>query len=200
MRCAPVRSRDARRTAPSYGVPTPAERRALLFVAAVAVLGTGVRGLRALGGDPVPASDRASLADQIARVDSAIASGGRRPVRTGPRQAEPRTVESTGVEPREKTSAATRSKRGAEMPREPIDLDRADSAALDLLPGIGPALAARIVADRAANGPFGSLEQLQRVKGVGPALAARVAPHVTFSASGRHSPMGPGARGPSSRP
>jgi competence protein ComEA len=57
----------------------------------------------------------------------------------------------------------------------------ADAAALEALPGIGPALARRIVEDRALNGPFGSAEGLQRVRGVGVKLAARVAPHVTFS-------------------
>ena len=68
---------------------------------------------------------------------------------------------------------------------EPVDVDLAGVAELDRLPGIGPALAARIVADREAKGPFGSLEQLQRVKGVGPALAAKLQPYVTFSLSPR---------------
>jgi competence protein ComEA len=60
-------------------------------------------------------------------------------------------------------------------------MDVATAAELDQLPGIGPALAQRIVADREAHGPFGSIEGLERVKGVGPALAARVGPYVTFS-------------------
>jgi competence protein ComEA len=59
----------------------------------------------------------------------------------------------------------------------PVDLDRADSAALEALPGIGPALAGRIVAERTARGPFGTVRALDaRVRGVGPALAARLAP------------------------
>ncbi len=64
-------------------------------------------------------------------------------------------------------------------------MDRADAAELERLPGIGPALARRILADREQNGPFGSIEGLQRVKGVGPALAKRVQPHVTFSLPAR---------------
>jgi competence protein ComEA len=63
-----------------------------------------------------------------------------------------------------------------------VDVDRAEAAELDQLPGIGPALARRIVADREANGGFGSLAELQRVKGIGPALTAKLAPYVTFSA------------------
>lgn len=59
-----------------------------------------------------------------------------------------------------------------------VDLDRADAVELDLLPGIGPALAARIVADREANGPFGSPEGLGRVRGIGPAIVEGIRPHV----------------------
>jgi len=71
----------------------------------------------------------------------------------------------------------------------PVDLDRADSAALERLPRIGPALAARIVADRRNHGDFGSLEALQRVRGIGPKLAQLLQAHVTFSGTPRPSPV-----------
>lgn len=51
-----------------------------------------------------------------------------------------------------------------------ISINRADSAQLQELPGIGPVLAERIVADRKANGPFSAVEDLARVSGIGPAL------------------------------
>ncbi|MDH5235540.1 MAG: helix-hairpin-helix domain-containing protein [Gemmatimonadota bacterium] len=156
-------------------MPTPAEHRALLFVAAVAALGVGVRGLRAVRGSDVPASDRAALAQQIANVDSVLAVGGRR--RSTPAAAKPAgrppAVPARGAEPRPPVVAPA--------DRARVDLDVADSAALEALPGIGPALAARIVADREARGPFGSLAALERVRGIGPALARRVQPYVTFS-------------------
>ena len=57
---------------------------------------------------------------------------------------------------------------------------------LERLPRIGPALAARIVADRRINGEFGSLEALQRVRGIGPKLAELLRAHVTFSGAPRH--------------
>ncbi|MDF1505134.1 helix-hairpin-helix domain-containing protein [Roseisolibacter sp. H3M3-2] len=66
-------------------------------------------------------------------------------------------------------------------PDGPIDVDVADAATLDRLPGIGPALARRIVDDRAARGAFGSLEALGEVRGVGPRVLGRLAPHVVFS-------------------
>lgn len=66
-----------------------------------------------------------------------------------------------------------------------IDLDRADAADIERLPGIGPALARRIVASRDSLGPFGALVRLGRVKGVGPATLKRVARLVTFSGQAR---------------
>ena len=53
-----------------------------------------------------------------------------------------------------------------------INLNQADAGALEQLPGVGPVLAARIVEDRDANGPFASLEDLGRVSGVGDAIVA----------------------------
>lgn len=49
-----------------------------------------------------------------------------------------------------------------------INVNTADARALESLPGIGPVLAARIVADRTARGPFRRPEDLTRVSGIGP--------------------------------
>ena len=51
-----------------------------------------------------------------------------------------------------------------------ISLNSATVEELEQLPGVGPVLAARIVADREANGPFTSLDDLSRVSGVGDAI------------------------------
>ena len=48
-----------------------------------------------------------------------------------------------------------------------IDLNTADEAALDGLPGVGPATAAAIVAHRAQIGRFTSVDQLPHVRGIG---------------------------------
>ncbi len=71
---------------------------------------------------------------------------------------------------------------------EKIDVDRARAEELTRLPRIGPALAARIVADRAANGPFGSPGGLDRVPGVGPTVLDGIRPHVVFSGRPRPGP------------
>ena len=66
-------------------------------------------------------------------------------------------------------------------PGERIDVDRADAVELTRLPRVGPALAQRMVAWRAAHGPFGGLARLDSVPGVGPRLLETVQPHVEFS-------------------
>lgn len=62
-----------------------------------------------------------------------------------------------------------------------IDADVATAAELEGLPRVGPALAARIIANRDSFGAFGSLEGLRRVRGFGPATLRLIAPAVTFS-------------------
>jgi len=72
-------------------------------------------------------------------------------------------------------------------PAAPIDLDIAGESEIETLPRIGPVLARRIVEDRSANGPFGSINGFERVRGVGPSLAASLAARVTFSGTARPS-------------
>ena len=67
----------------------------------------------------------------------------------------------------------------------PVDLDIATEAEIEPLPYVGGALARRIIGDREARGPFGSIDGLRRVPGVGASLAAKLAPHVTFSLTPR---------------
>ncbi|HET9095948.1 MAG TPA: ComEA family DNA-binding protein [Candidatus Baltobacteraceae bacterium] len=51
-------------------------------------------------------------------------------------------------------------------PAQPLDLNAAGAQSLAAIPGIGPTLAARIVAYRRLNGPFGSLDELADVAGM----------------------------------
>ncbi|MFH1143337.1 MAG: helix-hairpin-helix domain-containing protein [Candidatus Eisenbacteria bacterium] len=64
-----------------------------------------------------------------------------------------------------------------------LDLNRADSAALVALPGIGPALAGRILALRKERGGFRSLEDLDAVRGVGPERLKRLSALVTLGSA-----------------
>lgn len=49
-----------------------------------------------------------------------------------------------------------------------VNINTADAAALDTLAGVGPAVAARIIAWREQNGPFRSVDELLSVSGIGP--------------------------------
>jgi competence ComEA-like helix-hairpin-helix protein len=60
----------------------------------------------------------------------------------------------------------------------PVALNSATARDLDCVPGVGPALAARIVADRTARGPFGRIEDLDRVPGIGKRLVERLRPYL----------------------
>ncbi|MEZ6241798.1 MAG: ComEA family DNA-binding protein [Phycisphaerales bacterium] len=61
-----------------------------------------------------------------------------------------------------------------------INVNTAPVAELDLLPGIGPVIAQRIVDEREANGPFKNLQDLQRVRGIGPKTIEKLGDHVRF--------------------
>lgn len=173
----------------------PAERKALLFLATLGVLGVGARtvGGFADGGGARPSTAEAAALDaQLAAVDGAMArerAARRAPVR--PRSPGRRAGGQERDDPGRPSAPA-----GRDLPRArasvsggptegPVDVDVADAASLEALPGIGPALARRIVDDRAQRGAFGSLEALGQVRGVGPRLLARLSAHVTFSGTPR---------------
>jgi competence ComEA-like helix-hairpin-helix protein len=138
-------------------MPTPAERKALLFFSVVLTLGASTRAYRVLHGRPASdAGARSALEVQIKAADSARHAGLRKPKREAKKKAPPK-------------------------PAGKVDLDVATEKEIESLRHIGPALARRIVADRDSFGPFGSIEGLRRVKGVGPSMVEKLDSAVTFS-------------------
>jgi len=138
-------------------VSTANERRALWFLAAVALSGGAVRLLRSRA--PELSAD-AAIARQLARVDSV------RGDRNARRQKAPRS----------RPQARAKEPAGQSI----VELETATAPELEALPGIGPALAARIVSHRDSVGRFGSVAAFCEVRGVGPALVARLRPHITI--------------------
>lgn len=164
------------------------DHKALAVIAAVAVMGVGVRLTR----DPASADALvgASAANAAARgtgsrrTAGSVATNDQKPKKTK------RTAKKTPLATPQTTApapfpAATFDQQGHVEGR--LDMDAATLAQIESLPGIGPTLAARIVLDRAAHGPFLNKEGLHRVRGVGPVLLQRLDSLVTFS--GRLTPL-----------
>jgi len=60
-----------------------------------------------------------------------------------------------------------------------ININTATSEGLQALPGVGPAIADRIVAHREAHGPFRIIEEITDVSGIGPARFADIRDMIT---------------------
>ena len=69
-----------------------------------------------------------------------------------------------------------------------VDVNLDDEWTLASLPGIGPALARRIIQEREKS-PFGEAKDLERVRGMGPAKTSAVEPYLLFP--GEETPAAP---------
>ncbi len=63
-------------------------------------------------------------------------------------------------------------------PGERLPLNEVPAVELQRLPGIGPALSARIVEERRRRGGFRRVEELREVRGIGPTVLERIRPHL----------------------
>lgn len=155
---------------------------------AVAPLDSQLSRVRAAGGRPAPKSKRTKKGSAAPAPTTEVKEGEVRSERTpyGALPAERLATEPRGGPASPRTPRSPRSPRSLTEPSGSIvNLETATATEIETLPRIGPALARRIVEDRRAHGPFGSLAGLQRVRGVGPALAERIAARVTFNEAGR---------------
>lgn len=65
-----------------------------------------------------------------------------------------------------------------------VDINSADAAELETLPGIGPSKAAAIIQYRTENGPFKSVDELDNVPGIGASTLASLRDQVTLGKGG----------------
>lgn len=61
-----------------------------------------------------------------------------------------------------------------------IDVNLANAEELQLLPGVGPVLARRIIAYREEQGRFHSLDSLKNVRGIGPKTVQKIRHYLRF--------------------
>lgn len=71
-------------------------------------------------------------------------------------------------------AAGTPSAAGAAGGNALLNLNSADANSLESLPGVGPALAARIIDWRGSNGGFRTVDDLNQVSGIGDKLLERI--------------------------
>jgi competence protein ComEA len=71
--------------------------------------------------------------------------------------------------------------KAAPAPSAPINLNTANQAQLESLPGIGPKAAQRILEYRQKNGNFKKTEDLMNVKGIGEKSFLKLKPLLTVS-------------------
>lgn len=97
-----------------------------------------------------------------------------------------RFIETDGQSDRE-----LKKEKGSSLLREgKVDLNTADRETLMALPGIGPAMAERILADRSERGPYGAPDELIRVKGIGVKTLERLLPYLSgASAEPKNAPL-----------
>jgi competence protein ComEA len=170
----------------------PAQPRATPVATVVYVAGAVVRpGLYTLASD-ARANDAVREAGGFTRDADTVAVNLAAHVADGDEIAVPRIGEtspsaSRAHHPRASGRATKHKKRGHrrrapntdDAPPSAIDLNAADASALEAVPGIGPTLAERIVAFRAVNGPFPTVDALADVAGITPAKFDAMAPYLT---------------------
>ena len=83
----------------------------------------------------------------------------------------------------EPTAAPSESGRDekAVLVEKSVDLNRAGKDELDQLPGIGPAMAERIIQYREENGGFIDIEEIQEVSGIGDKTVEKIKEYIVVS-------------------
>ncbi len=64
----------------------------------------------------------------------------------------------------------------SDAPTERVNVNTASASELENLPGVGPKMAAKLIAGR----PYSSLNDLDKVKGIGPSMLKKLEPRVKF--------------------
>ena len=75
-----------------------------------------------------------------------------------------------------KSKGAKAATKAASKVSSPLNLNTATAKDLQVLPGIGPKIADRIVKYREKNGPFSSVDDLKAVKGIGDKKLEKIRP------------------------
>ena len=131
----------------------------------------------------LPAASR--VADAVAAAGGLTADADRmrlnlaEPLADGSRLWVPAVGEAVGPDVVPVTAGAGDGGTSGGLAGAPLNVNTAEAAALEELPGIGPALAAAIVEHRRRSGPFAAVDELVEVSGIGPAKLEEIRPLAT---------------------
>jgi competence protein ComEA len=84
----------------------------------------------------------------------------------------------SGVAAAPVVAAPSSAPKAAASETRPIDINTADSAAFESVPGIGKSLSQRILAFREKNGPFQNVDDLLKVQGIGEKSIQKLRPYL----------------------
>lgn len=133
--------------------------------------------------DPIvvtlPVEPEPSANNVVTRQDSTALT---EPVQIARTDAQPRATGSTGTKAAAQTEIARHEHR--------LDLNRATQAELELLPGIGPGLAKRILDYKQSHGQYKTVEELREVKGIGEKRWRRLEPLLMVVTTAPPAPSG----------
>jgi competence protein ComEA len=87
------------------------------------------------------------------------------------------------LQAQDQTASTTKKAQAGPSAAAPINLNTATVAQLETLPGVGPAVAARILEYRQKNGNFKKIEELMNVKGIGEKSFLKIKALITVAPS-----------------
>ncbi len=134
--------------------------------------------IAAAGGAMIEADlDTINLAQKL--VDEAHITIGRRDEGTSSSVQQPATSEGTLGSAPAAGQSISQPAAAKPTPDALININTANAAELETLPGVGPSLAARIITDREQNGPYSSVEDLMRVSGIKDGILSKIRAYIT---------------------
>lgn len=89
-----------------------------------------------------------------------------------------------GLAPAKAAQNDSKATSASAAPARQVDLNKASAEELATIPGIGVALAQRIVEFREKEGAFRRVEDLMKVKGIGEKSFQKMQPHIKVDAKG----------------